>query len=204
MAKSSEEVAAHLPAARAGSRSARGRVLESCRSFLLRLAHRRMDRSIQAKVGASDLVQITFLEADRDFAGFHGHSRGELRAWLATLLRNNALSLRRWWYRLRRTPNRECSLFLQGSEVMPGSTLPTAAPSPAQAASQAETLARVRQAIERLPADYRTVLNLRYEEGLAFEEVGQRMNRTANAARKLWVKAIERLQQQLRESHESL
>jgi RNA polymerase sigma-70 factor (ECF subfamily) len=62
------------------------------------------------------------------------------------------------------------------------------------ALEQAEALAR---ALERLPADYRKVLAYRHDEQLTFEEIGQRMQRTANAARMLWLRAVERLQQEM-------
>jgi DNA-directed RNA polymerase specialized sigma24 family protein len=38
---------------------------------------------------------------------------------------------------------------------------------------------------------------LRHEEQLSFEEIGQRMHRTANAARMLWLRAVEQLQNEL-------
>jgi RNA polymerase sigma-70 factor (ECF subfamily) len=56
----------------------------------------------------------------------------------------------------------------------------------------------LRAAIERLPADYRRVMELRYTEGLSFEEVGRRLGRSADAARMLWARAVDRLRQEFR------
>jgi len=47
------------------------------------------------------------------------------------------------------------------------------------------------QALERLPGDYRQVIQLRYQEGRTFEEIGPLMGRSANAARLLWLRAVE-------------
>jgi RNA polymerase sigma-70 factor (ECF subfamily) len=58
---------------------------------------------------------------------------------------------------------------------------------------QAEALHRV---LGRLPAEYRVVLLLRHQDELTFEEVGRRMERSAEAARKLWARAVERLQRE--------
>ena len=44
---------------------------------------------------------------------------------------------------------------------------------------------RLQAAIDRLPDDYRQVIALRYHEGLAFDEVGRRLGRSADAARML-------------------
>src|SRR5438445_4152014 len=51
-----------LSAARDGSRDALGRVLEACRRYLLFVARHELNEDLQAKGGASDLVQETFLE----------------------------------------------------------------------------------------------------------------------------------------------
>jgi RNA polymerase sigma factor (sigma-70 family) len=50
------------------------------------------------------------------------------------------------------------------------------------------------RALDSLPDDYRQVIALRYWENLDFDEIGQRMGRSAAAARKLWLRAVERLE----------
>jgi RNA polymerase sigma-70 factor (ECF subfamily) len=51
--------------------------------------------------------------------------------------------------------------------------------------------------VERLPDDYRQVLLWRYQERLSFEEMARRLGRSANAARKLWARAVERQEQEM-------
>ena len=68
-----------IEAAQHGSPEALGQVLEYCRRYLLAVAHEQFDTDLQAKVGVSDLVQDTFLEAQRDFGQFRGRSEAELR-----------------------------------------------------------------------------------------------------------------------------
>jgi RNA polymerase sigma-70 factor (ECF subfamily) len=75
----------------------------------------------------------------------------------------------------------------------PAASLPT----PSVQAMVREKAEVVRRALQRLPEDYRQILLLRYEEGQSFEEIGRRMNRSANAARKLWARAVEKLRQEL-------
>jgi RNA polymerase sigma-70 factor (ECF subfamily) len=60
-----------------------------------------------------------------------------------------------------------------------------------------EQLGRLNDAIGRLTDDYRHVVNLRYQQGLSFEEVGQKLNRSPDAARMLWARAIEKLKLEL-------
>jgi RNA polymerase sigma-70 factor (ECF subfamily) len=65
---------------------------------------------------------------------------------------------------------------------------------PAPPEDQAEAL---RQALQRLPEDYRQVILFRYQEQRSFEEIGQLLGRTSTAARLLWQRSVKRLQQEL-------
>src|SRR4051812_26104880 len=89
MTEATKDVGHWLELARSGSREALGQVLDICRGYLILVAQRQLAPELQAKGGASDLVQDTFMEAQRDFAQFQGKSEEELLAWLRTLLLHN-------------------------------------------------------------------------------------------------------------------
>src|SRR5215831_5082709 len=106
-----------LDAARAGSREALGRLLESCRGYLLIVANGELDADLQAKEGASDRVQGTFLEAQRDFGQFQGTNEAELLAWLRRLLLNNIANFtRRYRSTGKRSVEREVALDEGGNQ----------------------------------------------------------------------------------------
>jgi RNA polymerase sigma-70 factor (ECF subfamily) len=84
-----------LEEARGGSADALGQVMQVCRQYLLLVANRELEPELQAKGGASDLVQETFLEAQRDFGRFQGSSQAEVLAWLRRILLNNLANFRR-------------------------------------------------------------------------------------------------------------
>jgi RNA polymerase sigma-70 factor (ECF subfamily) len=205
MAEPSTEAARWLAAARAGSAAALGQVLETCRQYLLLIAGRELDPDLRAKGGASDLVQETFLEAHRDFARFHGNSEAELRAWLRQLLLHH---LGKFTRRYRGTHKRQvgCEVRLEPDGSSDTRVLQISADilSPSGEAMAHEQTEAVQQALERLPEDYRRVIALRYQEELSFEEIGKLMNRSPNAARMLWSRAVERLRQECERTHESL
>ena len=46
--------------------------------------------------------------------------------------------------------------------------------------------------LAKLPAHYREVIILRNLQGLSFEEVAKRMNRSSGAVRMLWLRAIDK------------
>ena len=194
----SEDEAARLSAARGGSREALGQVLEACRGYLLLIANRELDVSLQPKGGPSDLVQDTFLEAQRDFAGFKGTTTEELKAWLRQMLLNNLANFAR---RYRQTAKRELGreVGLPASNESDGQEIRLIAEalSPSGEAMASEQMQALGRALDRLPPDYRRVLLLRFQEQRTFEEIGRAMERTPNAARMLWLRAVEHLQHEL-------
>jgi RNA polymerase sigma-70 factor (ECF subfamily) len=187
-----------LTAARCGEADALGWALESCRNYLLLVAERELDPRLRAKGGASDVVQQTFLEAQQDFGRFHGTSEAELLAWLRRMLLNNVANFRRHWAgTAKRRADREQPLTAPGSSRAGGSWIADGGPTPSRELMADERDAAVRAAVARLPDDYQQVLRLRYQEDQPFEEIARLMNRTANAVRKLWARAVERLEEEL-------
>lgn len=184
-----------LPEAQAGSREALGQVLEACRGYLLLIAQRELDPALQAKGGASDLVQQTFLEAQRDLSSFAGSTPEALMGWMRRLLLNNLANFRRDYRRDKRKVSREVSLLISDSSTQGEGGLHAGTPSPSVVVMRHEQTQALERALERLPEDYRRVIHLRYREERSFEAIAELMQRSQNAVRKLWVRAIERLQE---------
>jgi RNA polymerase sigma-70 factor (ECF subfamily) len=198
MAEHANDAGQWLTAARAGSSEALGQALEACRLYLLAIADKELATHLRAKGGASDLVQETFVDAQKLFPRFHGHTENELLAWLRELLLHNLADFnRRYLGTGKRKLSREVSLSPDSSSGEPALQLPADGLTPSTKAMAPEQAAALDRALEGLPPEYREVLRMRYEEDLSFEEIGQRMERSANAARKLWLRAVQRLQQQL-------
>src|SRR5437660_3872551 len=196
MAGHSQEVERWLVAARTGSVQALGEALEACRGYLLSIAQRELEPDLQAKGGASDLVQETFLKAHRHFERFHGDTESELLRWLRRMLLNNLADFRDLYRAAeKRQVAREVSLANEDSGDNRANNPAAAGPSPSGLAMFHEQAERLHEMLNRLPDDYRQVLLLRHQDELSFEEIGQRMQRSADAARKLWARAVERLQE---------
>jgi RNA polymerase sigma-70 factor (ECF subfamily) len=192
-----------LSAARGGSRDALGSALEACRRYLLYIARHELDGGLQAKGGASDLVQETFLEAHRGFDRFQGTSEVELRVWLRQLLHHRMAKFgRRYRTTQKRRLARETALSTAGLSPGQQGHLRAEQPSPSTQLMAHEQAQRLGQALERLPDDYRLVITLRYVEQRSFVEIGRLMRRTPNAARLLWLRAIECVKHEMRDSDE--
>jgi RNA polymerase sigma-70 factor (ECF subfamily) len=199
----SDQTSDLIQAAQAGSAEALGRLLEACRAYLLLIANQDLDPDLQAKGGASDLIQDTFLEAQHDFAQFQGRTQRDLLNWLRGILRHNLADFRRSYReRAARQIAQEQPLAAPENAALAQQLLADTG-RPEQKAATAEEVEAVRMALARLSEDYRRVIALRYEQGQSFADIGQAMDRSAEAVRKLWFRAIERLRKELNAAHES-
>jgi RNA polymerase sigma-70 factor, ECF subfamily len=149
-------------------------------------------------VAPSDLVQESLFEAHRDFSGFKGKHQLELFAWLRRILLHNLANARRTYQStLKRAIGREVAL--DGFDVATGRpiALPQIQSSPSSMVGLQEQVHLLHAAVDRLPEDYKQVILLRHRDHLPFEAIAKQLNRSAAAARKLWSRAIECLQQEL-------
>jgi RNA polymerase sigma-70 factor, ECF subfamily len=193
-----DEFAHVLAGARAGSTEALGQLLMHCRAYLLLVANRGVEPALQGKVSPSDLVQETFLEAQRDFRQFQGDCEDELLAWLCRILLNNVANVsRRYRNTAKRALDREIPLAGGRGEPGPANDLPLDTPSPSDHAAAGEQTAALEAALAKLPENYRTTLRLRYQENLTFPQIGAALGCSGEAARKLWARAVDRLQEVL-------
>jgi RNA polymerase sigma-70 factor (ECF subfamily) len=189
-----DAVSEWLAAARLGSSDALGQALDACRGYLLTIAEQELEPDLRAKGGASDLVQETFLKAHRHFARFEGDSEAALRAWLRRMLLNHLADFRSLFKEAdKRQVAREVSMASDSSGDRGGGPADPR-DSPSRQCAADEQSAALQRVLDRLPEDYRQVLQMRYQEEMTFEQIARIMGRSANAVQKLWARAIERLQ----------
>jgi len=186
------DIVAWIESARLGSADALGSLLQTFRQYLAIIAEHGLRGDMQAKVDRSDVVQETFLEAQRDFASFRGRGRDQFEAWLRRLLLNNLLNERRK-YRDTQKRDSKSELPLDRCDTQQQMQLVSADTSPTQRAVRNEETARLEQAMSTLPAHYREIILLRNHESLSFVEIGRRLGRSPDNARMLWSRAFESL-----------
>ena len=129
---------------------------------------------------ADDVVQEAYLRAFSFFDSFRG---GDGRAWLFSIVRNTCYT----WLRKNRTHD----LMTEFDEALHSGTEQTASPEALQL--QRADSEMVKEALEKLPAEFREVLVLREMEGLSYKEIaeisgiaiGTVMSRLARARKRL-------------------
>jgi RNA polymerase sigma-70 factor (ECF subfamily) len=192
-------IAGWLAAARAGDAAARDRLFGSCRSFVATAARFHLQRRLQAKVDASDVVQQSLLEAHRGFDGFAGETPQEWLAWLKRIVAHNAFdAAKRYRGTAKRDAGREVPLAAHDDASHGWHEHPVdPASSPSGRAIRWEQELLLAAAVEALDEDHREVLFLRNIERLPFEEVARRMGRSSGACRMLWMRAIAAVRERL-------
>lgn len=184
-----------LARARAGDGQALGQLLEEYREYLRILARARVGRDLQVRLDPSDLVQDALLEAHRDFRQFLGQSEAELTAWLRRILVRNLADQLKHHQSQKRDVGREQPLEVLIEQAHEALAAPLSTPS-AQAVRREQAVV-LANALAQLPDDYREIITRRHIEGQSFDEIAAAMDRSAGAARMLWMRALERLGQMM-------
>jgi RNA polymerase sigma-70 factor (ECF subfamily) len=129
---------------------------------------------------AEDVVQDACLRAMRFFSSLRHENA---RAWLLAIVRNT------WYSRVSRR------LPMSGDTSRPAAYQEPAdqALDPEELLLQRHTVARVRAALEQLPADYREVLLLREIEGLSYKEIAEVLSVPMGTVMSRLARARERL-----------
>ena len=187
-----------LSGARAGSPDDLGRLMDTCRTYLLLVANQELDQLMMAKGGASDLVQETFLRAQRGFQTFKGESEKELKAWLRQILKHHLSNFRRkYMHTGKRAAKKEISIDTMVDLDTKEFALRSREPSPEDRMIVSEQTVLLNGALKRIHPAHAKIILLRHRDGLSFAEIAARTGKTTTALRKLWARAIESLQNEI-------
>jgi RNA polymerase sigma-70 factor (ECF subfamily) len=199
----SSETRELLAAARDGDETARNRLLERHREALRRMVGLRMDRALQRRVDASDIVQDVLVEANRRLTEYLQSTGMPFSLWLRHLARDRMIDAHRRHHAARRNVEREQPL--DGRERNDQSAFDLAALvrdrelTPAAAATHHELEIRFQEAIETLEDNDREVVLMRHFEQLSNKDVAEALQISESAAGMRYLRAMRRLRALLQE-----
>ena len=159
------------------------RELERYRAYLHLLARLQLDRRLQAKVDASDIVQQTLVQAIRGASEFRGRTEAEVAAWLRQILAHNLANTLRDLGRQRRDVRRERSIqaAVEQSSARLESWLAADQTSPSQRAIRGEQASQLADALASLPEAQREALTLHHLQEWTLDQVAQHLGRSPAA-----------------------
>ena len=150
--------------------------------------------AVQRRVSMVDVLQEAYLVAHARLDEFDERGEGAFGAWLAQIVE----------YKAREAVRRHVGVQRRdaGREVTRGARPDTAQvrgddPSPSQVAILHEEEQAVREALQRLSDDHRTVLELVRFDNLPLKEVAVLMGRSYEATKKLYGRAVAALAREL-------
>ena len=173
--------------AKSGNIEALDEIFQRMNGYLLAVANAKMDRSLEAKFGGSDVVQKSCMDAHSQIQRFRGTSEAQLRVWLKQILLSNLKDFSKAF-----TGTESRNLFRE--RLVETSRIPTRnCDTPSQIFARDESCDALWTAIEALSDRHRLVVEARHRWGWSYQEIANELNVTEVAARKIWTRAIQKL-----------
>jgi RNA polymerase sigma-70 factor (ECF subfamily) len=177
-----------------------GALLEHHRQRLRRMVALRLDRRLQGRVDASDVIQEAFLEASLRLPEYLCQPPMPFFLWLRFLTGQKMLELQRHHLGAQmRDAGREVALYRgalpETSSAALAAHLLGHDTRPSEAAMRAEMKVRLQEALNSMDPLDREVLALRHFEQLSTAETAQVLNIKEGAAGKRYIRALKRLKE---------
>ncbi len=174
------------------------RLLQEHRERLKRLVSFRMDRRLLGRIDPSDVVQEACAEAAQRWSDYHQKREVEPFVWLRFLACQKVVTLHRHHLgREKRTALKEVVFDAQDTSQSIMAHLAENATSPSLRVAKDEWQKKLMTALQVLDPIDREVLALRHFECLSNSETAQALGLAASAASKRYIRALERLRQEL-------
>lgn len=167
---------------------------------LLQMVRLRMDRRLQGRVDAADVLQEAYLECAHRLADYRKYSEMPLYLWVRFLTCQKLIDLHRYHLGAKmRDASQEVSLYRgalpQASSVMLAAQLLGKLTSASCLAIRGETQVMVQDALNKMDPIDREVLVLRHFEMLTNEETAQVLSLKKTAASNRYIRALKRLKE---------
>src|SRR5271155_2493716 len=187
-----------LEQARSGDEQALNELFARHRTRLRRMVDLRLDRRLQARIDASDVIQEAYVEVVTRLNEYLSEPSYPLFLWLRLIVGERLLKLHRHHLgRRMRDAGLEVSIFRGALPAASSAALAAQLlgkhTSPTQAAVRAERMMRIQQALNTLDPMDREVLSLRHFEEMSLAETALSLGIGESAAAKRYIRALKRL-----------
>jgi RNA polymerase sigma factor (sigma-70 family) len=163
--------------------------LQRIRPLLKAVAREHAQSVPDCKEDESDIVQRSMVKAVEHMDDFNGETSGQWRAWLISIVRNQAKDVRRYWSQERRAHKYEET----DSHVVGG--LIDQSPPPATSVDEKESREGLDRAIATLTIEEQQFVRWRLYHFTTYREMAQRLNIAEHTARRRCEAALAALRQ---------
>jgi len=194
----SDEVRELILRARRGDHGALGKLLERYRRYFHSMARDELDSRLNRRIDASDIVQESFLDAQRGFAKFEGAEEDDLIHWLRRVVLHNVIEQARHHKGAqKRSLDREITGTRSGGHR--DSTIASEESSVGSRMVRREESDILFQTMEALPVAQREAVRLHYLDGWAVRQIAEYLDRTEVGVAGLIKRGVRSLRQSLSE-----
>src|SRR5262245_21787385 len=191
-----------LSRAKTGDEQALAELFNRYRDRLRRMVHLRLDRRLQGRIDASDVLQEAFIDFARRFPSYAAEGGMPFYLWLRQITGQKLIDLHRHHLGAKmRDASQEVSLYRgalpQASSISLAAQLLGKLTTASRAAVRAETQLRVQEALNSMDPLDCEVLALRHFEMMTNEEVAQVLGIKKSAASNRYIRALKRLKELL-------
>jgi RNA polymerase sigma-70 factor (ECF subfamily) len=184
----------HLVAlAKDGDESALDRLCTVYGPRVLWLVRLRMGKELRSKLESVDLVQDVFVSALKDLGNFTYENEGDFVRWLARITENRLRDNLDKLHADKRDIRKEVRLNTHKPTIedsFAAALEPIDATTPSVIISKREEFDKLAKAIDKLKPEYREIIVLTKVEGLSYSQIGDKLGRSADAARMLFSRAM--------------
>ncbi len=181
--------------AKEGSSDAMNCLFDHVAERLLAIIRLRMGSKLRSRMESSDILQSSMIKAFEHLDQLRGDDSESLMAWLARIAENEIRDQADYQGRKRRDMNRDVQLKDETQD-----RLKTQVRSQASQVILSDEMKRLEKALEDLDPEYREIILLRKMEELSYEEIGRRLDKSADACRMLLARAMTAVALKLKES----
>ena len=179
--------------AREGNETALNQLCRVYAARVLWLVRLRMGKELRSKLESMDVVQDVLIYALRDLGDFTYKTEGDFVRWLSGVVENRLRDNLDKLHANKRDIRKEVRLNsdrIATEDSYVGAAEPIDTKTPSAIMSKSEDFDRLAKAIDTLKPEYREVIVLTKIEGLSYQEIGDKLGKSADAVRMLVSRAM--------------
>jgi RNA polymerase sigma-70 factor (ECF subfamily) len=182
-----------LVLAREGDKSALNQLYSVYAERVRWMVRFRMSKELRSQLESMDLVQDTLIHAFSGLDSFTYNNEGDFVRWLSKIAENELRGSLKKLHADKRDIRKEVRFDNYGPTTTTGfvgTSQPIQATTPSVIMSKKEDLDKLSKAMDELKPDYRQAIILTKIDGLSYEEIGTRLEKSPDAVRMLATRAM--------------
>jgi RNA polymerase sigma-70 factor (subfamily 1) len=179
--------------AKRGDESAREQLYRAYGPRVLWLVRLRMGTELRTRLESMDLVQDVLFSTFKDLQNFTYKNEGDFIRWISRITENRLCDNLNRLHAVKRDIRREVRLDNHSptlADSLAAAMEPIDVTTPSAIISRREDFEKLAKAIDTLKPEYRKVIVMTKVEGLSYNEIAHKLDKSADAVRMLFYRAM--------------